>query len=335
MMSEFELLERVRARLVESGTGSGAGLLLGSGDDAAITAPSGAAATSVDAFVEGVHFRRETSGLASVGRKALAASLSDLAAMGAEPGEAYIALGVPEDLDEAGCIEIVDGLVDGAAEWGTALAGGDVSRSAALFIVVTVVGHATAPESLVRRRGAGAGDVVAVTGELGGAAAGLLMLEREQLAAAVADDVGEALRARQLEPRPRLEAGAALARSGARAMIDISDGLGGDGGHLATASAVRLEVDLGRLPVQEGVREVAAAAELDWIDLAAGGGDDYELLVCVPEDRLAHARAAVAGTDTRLTPIGRVSEGDGLVLRDASGAARAVAGYDQLRRATA
>jgi thiamine-monophosphate kinase len=334
-MGEFELLERIRARLVETGAGAGAGLLLGSGDDAAITVPRGAAATSVDAFVEGVHFRRATSALAAVGRKALAASLSDLAAMGAEPGEAYVVLGIPEDLDEAGCLEILDGLAAAAAEWGTALAGGDVSRASTLFIALTVVGYAGTPELLIRRQGARPGDVVAVTGELGGAAAGLLLLEREQLSAALPAETGAMLRARQREPEPRLAAGAALARAGATAMIDISDGLGGDAAQLATASGVRLELDLARLPVQEGVRAVAAAAGLDWIDLAAGGGEDYELLACLPEDRLEPASVAVAAAGSRLTAIGHVSDGEGLALRDASGAARSVTGYDQLRPASA
>jgi thiamine-monophosphate kinase len=334
-MGEFELLERIRARLAETGTGAGDGLVLGSGDDAAIVAPRGAQATSVDVFVDGVHFRRATSGLADVGRKALAASLSDLAAMGAEPGEAYVVMGVPEDLDEAGCLEILDGLAAGAAEWRTALAGGDVSRSPALFLAITVAGHAPSPESLVRRDGGRSGDAVCVTGELGAAAAGLLLLERERLADAVPEDLAATLRSRHLRPSPRLDAGAALARTGASAMIDISDGLGGDATHLARASGVRLEIELERLPVQDGVRAVASAAGSDWIDLAAGGGEDYELLACVPEPRLEEAIDAVQAAGARLTPVGQVSRGEGLVLRDASGAVRSVAGYDQLRPASA
>jgi thiamine-monophosphate kinase len=335
MLGEFELLERIRARIGELGADSGAGVVVGSGDDAAVTVRRGAAATSVDAFVDGVHFRRAISGLAAAGRKALAAALSDLAAMGAEPGEAYVSLGIPEDLNEADCLELLEGLAAGAVEWRTALAGGDVSRSPTLFIALTVVGYAPEAEDLVRREGARPGDVVAVTGELGGAAAGLLLLERDGVSSAVPTARGATLRGRQLEPRPRLEAGMALARSGASAMIDVSDGLGGDALHLASAGGVRLEVELERLPVQEGVREIAAAAGIDWVELAAGGGEDYELLACLPERRLEQARAAVVAGGSRLTAIGRVSEGEGLVLRDASGAARAVAGYDQLRRASA
>jgi thiamine-monophosphate kinase len=171
-----------------------------------------------------------------------------------------------------------------------------------------------------------------VTGELGGAAAGLLLLEREALSGILPGELARALQDRHTRPEPRLAVGAALARAGASAMIDLSDGLGGDAEHLA-AAGVRLEIDLARLPVQPGVREVAAAAGIEWIELAAGGGEDYELLVCLAEDRLAAASEAVKVAGSALTAIGQVSEGEGVVLRDANGAARTVAGYDQLRRA--
>src|SRR3954451_222399 len=126
-MGEFELLARIRERLPAPGPQ----VRLGSGDDAAITAPGGATATSVDALVEGVHFRRGQATLAQIGHKALATALSDLAAMGAEAGEAYVVVGVPPDLDEDGCLELVEGIAALAEETGTTLAGGDVSRAPA------------------------------------------------------------------------------------------------------------------------------------------------------------------------------------------------------------
>ncbi|HEX9967859.1 MAG TPA: AIR synthase related protein, partial [Solirubrobacterales bacterium] len=172
-MGEFDLLEKIRERL---GPG-GPRLVLGSGDDAAVTMPGGATATSVDAVVEGVHFRRDRASLAQIGHKALATALSDLAAMGAEPGEAYVFLGIPPDLDEAGCLELLDGMLALATATATTLSGGDVSRAPALTVTTTVVGHAATPEDFVARAGARPGDVLAVTGELGGAAAGLLLLE--------------------------------------------------------------------------------------------------------------------------------------------------------------
>ena len=172
-MGEFELLEAVARRLPQPGPR----IVLGSGDDAAVTLPGGATATSVDALVDGVHFRREWSELKQIGHKALAVALSDLAAMGAEPGEAYVVLGVPEDLDEDGCLELLDGMAALAARTGTTLAGGDVTRAPVLTLAMTVVGHAARPEDLVTRAGARPGDVLVLSGELGGAAAGLLLLE--------------------------------------------------------------------------------------------------------------------------------------------------------------
>lgn len=132
-MGEFELIERVRERLRAAGVAEGPGLALGSGDDAAVTTPGGGATvTTVDAFVDGVHFRRRTADPRSIGLKALAGTLSDLAAMGARPGEAYVVIGVPADLDEDGCLEVLGGLIAGAAKWGVLLAGGDVTRAPAL-----------------------------------------------------------------------------------------------------------------------------------------------------------------------------------------------------------
>ena len=322
------MIAALRARLPEPGPR----VLLGVGDDAAITAPEGVTATSVDAIVEGVHFRRESTPLDAIGRRALAAALSDLAAMGAEPGEAYIVLGVPEDLDEAGCLELLEGAEALAARTGTALVGGDISRSAVLFVAITVVGHAPDAESLVRRGGANAGDVIAVTGELGGAVA--LRLLEGGASGGVPDDLAHALRARQLDPQPRLREGRALAAGGATAMIDISDGLGADAGHIAADSGVRLEIDMATIPLQAGVREVAMAAGEDPLELAAGGGEDYELLCCLPAGSLDRARAAVADVGGSLTVIGNCvpGEGGGVKLSAPSGRELRVRGFDQLTR---
>ena len=334
-MGEFDLI----ARLVETVGGArrdqasewGARIAVASGDDAAVTVPKGATVTSVDSLVEGVHFLRRTASLRSVGRKALATALSDLAAMGAAPGEAYVQLGVPDDLDEAGCLELGEGLAEMAADHRVAVLGGDVTRAPALWVAITVVGHAESAGDVVRRAGASPGDVLAVTGELGGAAAGHLLLDRPELGDAVGAGVADALRRRQLEPQPRVAEGRALAAAGAGAMIDVSDGLGGDALHIATASGVRLVIELERLPLQAGVAEVAAAAGVDGHDLATGRGEDYELLVALPPGRAGAASAEVSATGSALTVIGGVERGNGVVLRAPDGSERPPAGFDQLR----
>lgn len=333
-MGEFELLARIRERLPQPGQR----IRLGSGDDAAITLPGGATTTSVDALIDGVHFRREWSSLEQIGAKALAVALSDLAAMGAEPGEAYVVLGIPADLDEEGCLELLDGLSRVAAETGTTLAGGDVTRAPALSLAVTVVGHAEKADDLVTRSGARPGDALVVTGELGGAAAGLLLLRSstEARSSSVAHSATNsertaALIARQLEPVPQLKAGQALAKAGATAMIDLSDGLGGDAGHIASASGVGLRIDAAALPIAPGVAEVARAAGKDPLQLAVSGGEDYELLAALPADQLDVATAAVGRAGgTKLTRVGEVVAGEGVEIRLPDGGLLEPTGFDQL-----
>jgi len=329
-MGEFELLARIRERLPQAGPR----IRLGSGDDAAIAVPGGATATSVDALVDGVHFRREWSSLGQIGGKALAVALSDLAAMGAEPGEAYVVLGIPVDLDEDGCLELLDGLARVAAETGTTLAGGDVTRAPALTLAVTVVGHAESADELVRRSGASPGDSLVVTGELGGAAAGLLLLElpdASEIDHTMGGSMSDALLDRQLEPEARLAAGRALAEAGATAMIDLSDGLGGDAGHIASASGVGLRIEAAALPIAAGVAEVAAATGRSPLQLAVSGGEDYELLAAIPGDLLDAAAAAVAQAGgVELTRVGEVVAGEGVEIRLPDGGLLAPTGFDQL-----
>jgi thiamine-monophosphate kinase len=324
-MGEFELLAKLRERLPPEGRR----IELGSGDDAAITLPGGATATSVDAIVEGVHFRRTDAGLRTIGRKALATALSDLAAMGAEAGEAYVVLGAPADLAEADFLELLDGMLELAAATDTTLAGGDLTRGPVLSLAVTVVGHAPAATDFVSRAGAQPGDTVVLTGEIGAAAAGRLLLDDPNLATAVPPDTAERLRTRQLDPSPRLRSGRALARCGAHAMIDLSDGLAADAAHVADAGGISLRIEAGSLPLAKGVAEVAVAAGRDPLQLAACGGEDYELLATLPPGALAEAsvRMGKAG-ETTLTPIGEVAAGEGAEIRLPGGERLEVRGYD-------
>ncbi|HEU5106666.1 MAG TPA: thiamine-phosphate kinase [Solirubrobacterales bacterium] len=324
-MGEFEFLAKLRERLPEDGPK----VKLGSGDDAAVTVPGGATATSVDAIVEGVHFRRGETDLQMIGRKALATALSDLAAMGAEAGEAYVVLGAPADLTEADFLALLEGLLELAGETGTTLAGGDVTRAPALTLAMTVVGHAAAAERFVSRGGALPGDLLVLTGELGAAAAGRLLLERPGLAEALPSSTVERLRARQLDPSPRLRSGRALAGAGALAMIDLSDGLAGDAAHLARAGGVLMQIEAGDLPFADGVAEVAAAAGLDPLQLAVAGGEDYELLAALPPGQLEGASRAVTEADeTKLTPVGTVAAGEGVEIRLPEGGLLEAQGYD-------
>jgi thiamine-monophosphate kinase len=326
-MGEFELLALLRERLPAPSPR----VRLGSGDDAALTVPGGATATSVDALVEGVHFRRETASLRQIGRKAISTALSDLAAMGGEPGEAYVVLSAPEDLGEAELLELGEGLAAVARETGTTVAGGDLTRAPVLTLAITVVGHALRPEDFVTRAGARPGDILVVTGALGGATAGLLLLE----GTALASEHAHALRRRQLDPTPRLAAGRALAAAGATAMIDISDGLAGDASHVAAASGALLVIEADALPIAPGVAAVAAAAERDPLELAVSGGEDYELLAALPPAAVDAARAALAATDTPLTVIGEVEVAEGASgraeVRRPGGEAVPSRGFDQLR----
>lgn len=336
-MGEFELLARIRERLPAPGSR----IRLGSGDDAAVTLPGGATATSVDALVDGVHFRRDLATPAQIGHKALATALSDLAAMGAGPGEAYVALGIPPNFDEDECLELLDGMLALAAATGTDLVGGDLSRTAELFLAITVVGHATDPDALVRRGGAQIGDVLVLTGEIGGAAAGLELLDNSRLGADFvfpgaiggekAKSAREALVGRQLEPVPRLGAGRALARAGATAMVDVSDGLGADAAHLSESSGIGLRIEAAAVPLAPGSKELMAAAGRDPWELL-GGGEDYELLASVPPERVAEARDSVhkAEKGTGLTVIGEVVTGAGVEIRLPDGRFLEPAGFDQL-----
>lgn len=324
-MGEFDLLANLRKQLPPPSPR----VRLGSGDDAAVTLPGATTATSVDAIVEGVHFRRSETTPELIGRKALATALSDLAAMGADAGETYVALGAPPDMEDDELHALLDGLLELAGETETTLAGGDLTRSPVLTLAVTVVGHARRPDELVPRAGAEADDILVVTGELGGAAAGRLLLDDPKLADAVDESTADRLRARQLDPSPRLLSGRALAEAGARAMIDLSDGLAGDALHLASASGTVLRIDAGSLPLAEGVAEVAAAAGRDPLELAASGGEDYELLATLPPNRLLEASTRVeqAG-ETTLTQIGQVDSGRGVEIRLPGGGLLETGGYD-------
>jgi thiamine-monophosphate kinase len=285
-VAERRLIEAIQAAIADR---SGR-LVRWSGDDAAVVRARPLAVTSIDTVVDGVHFSLSTHAPADVGWKALATALSDLAAMGAEPGEAYVSLVLPAEFE--GALDLVAGMEELAGHHGVTIAGGDVVSGPVLTVAVAVTGWAEREEELVGRDGARSGDLVGVTGELGGSEAGRRLLER-------GEREPDELVGRHLRPEPRLAEGRALARAGASAMIDLSDGLATDAGHVAERSGVQLNVGIAHVPCARGVSPEEAAT----------GGDDYELLFTIPPDRREAAEAAAP-----VTWLGEVVAGSGLVL---------------------
>jgi thiamine-monophosphate kinase len=325
-IAELSLIESIAAEL--EGTPPGSRLLRSIGDDAAVVRARPICVTSVDAMVEGVHFslREGWMTAAQVGRRALAAALSDLAAMGADPGEAYLALGLPAGFGEQQGLELVRGAIALAQQTGTTIAGGDVVGAPALTVCFTAVGWAEDAEELIGRDGALEGDLVGVTGRLGGAAAGLAVMEGRVAATSGAT----AALQRLTDPRPRLAEGRALAAAGVHALIDLSDGVATDAGHIGRASGVRVRVELQALPLEDGVSEVAAALGVPAWELAGAGGEDYELCFCAaPEHRSRVEDAVGAPGSAGVTWIGRVEAGPpGVSLLDERGDDQRLRGFE-------
>jgi thiamine-monophosphate kinase len=267
----------------------------GIGDDAAVLdVPTGERlVASTDAAVEGVHFRRDWLSPREIGARTAAAALSDLAAMAAAPLGLLVALGVPpawrDQLDE-----LARGIGDVAERSGCPVVGGNVSAAGELSLTLTVLGAALRP---LGRDGLESGDVLYVTGALGGPAAALDALREGRAPRA-------AHRARFAAPQPRLAEARWLADAGAHAAIDVSDGVVADAGHLAAASGVRVVLELASIPCIEGATP----------ELAAASGEEYELLVGFASRSLPDVRAFQSRFGVALTAIGRVAEGDGVIV---------------------
>jgi thiamine-monophosphate kinase len=299
------------------------GVRVGIGDDCAVLelgAGSLLLATT-DLLIEDVHFRRRWATPADIGWKALAVNVSDIAAMGGRPRWALVALACPEAVRVDEAEAFFAGVQALSTEYGVAVVGGDTCASPGGWVVnVTLLGEAALTP--IRRSTARPGDVIAVTGSLGRSAAGLALLEAGATALAVPTDVQAEVTTAHLRPRPRTREGQWLGRAqGVTAMIDLSDGLATDLGHICRESGTGARVELGRLPIHPAVGDVARALGRDALAWATGGGEDYELLLtCAPAalDRLAEGLASA--TATRLSAVGEiVPAADGVRYLDAGG----------------
>lgn len=297
-------------------------LVVGPGDDAAVFTPSELPiAATTDALVEGVHFRHEWIDPRALGRRAVAVNLSDLAATAAHPRFVLTSITAPPSTSETLLATVLDGCAEACAEVGALMIGGNLARGEALSITITALGEI--PGRRLDRSGAEPGDALVVTGTLGDAAA------------AVATWLGggtpnEQLRTRWSQPEARLRAGLALANAGARAAIDLSDGLLADLGHLCAASGVGAVVVRDELPRSPDVARLDEAGH----DFAASGGEDYELLVACPPSVTQRLEDVARDAQTPLTVIGRCTDRIGTIeMTDASGRAVPLpAGFDHFTR---
>ncbi len=314
MSGEFERIGKIAAAL-----GPRARDL---GDDCAILrVGDGRLAVSTDSSVEGIHFRLEWLAPREVGWRAAASALSDLAAEGASPAGVLAGVVVPPAAGDEEVVALMEGVGQAATSVGAPVVGGDLSRGSSWIVSITVLGWA---RRAVTRAGARPGDGLWVTGALGGARAALEAWRRGEQPSPEA-------RAAFAHPIPRIVAGRLLADAGALAMIDLSDGLGGDARHVAERSRVAIELDLGAVPASPACVEEARRLGLSPQQFASEGGEDYELLAALPPAfgaDAAHAFTRDAGV--ALTRVGSVVPGSG-VRASQGGRAVTLEGYDHFR----
>lgn len=314
-VGEFGVIGRLRQRF---GT-QGFGVVRGIGDDTAAlqVTPGCLLLATTDAAVEGVHFLRTSTTPRLLGQRILAVNLSDVAAMGGIPRWALVSLSLPEDTPLHFVDELASGLEQEAKEFQVAIVGGNLARSPERLVLdLTLLGEVEA-DRVVYRTGARPGDRLMVTGTLGDAAAGLAILVGQ----APPDIPGTSfLVSRQRLPTPRIEAGRAIARSGlATAMIDLSDGLASDVVHLVEDSHLGAVVLAEAVPLSPQIRELSTAMGRDPLDWALRGGEDYELLLTAPPERVDDLIAAVGAVGLPLTDVGEVLAAPGIWLQRPDG----------------
>ena len=310
-MNEFDVIRRLVGLLPPAPPE----VLVPIGDDCAVLRLGGGTwAAASDMLVSGRHFGGWATP-ADVGYKAVAVNVSDVAAMGGTPRFVLVSGAAP---DPETALGVFEGAAEACGEFGAYPLGGDTTRSETLTVDVSILGELeTAP---VLRSGAGMGDLIAVTGELGASAAGLLALNEGK------EGFGR-LKGRHLRPRPRVEVGLAAGRLGVGAMIDLSDGLASDVRHVCEKSEAGCRVNLDLLPVSDDTRELAEYLGRDPEILAATGGEDYELLICAPEQVL---KTLAESVETPVTVVGEVTR-SGIVFERGGDTVEDMSGWDHFR----
>jgi thiamine-monophosphate kinase len=305
-LGEFRLIDLL-AKMVGRGDER---LLIGIGDDAAAwRGDDSIQLATVDSFIEGVHFTPETTPWPDVGWKALAVNLSDIAAMGGIPRYALVSLSLPDNSQVEDVAALYNGMLKLAKQYGVTIVGGDISRAPLVAISITVLGSSPT-KKILTRSSAQVGDIVAVTGQLGAAAAGLELLKNKSHP----DPETEShLKNAFLHPTPRIAEGLLLVEQGVKTAIDISDGLVADLGQICKASQVGARIEVENVPVEPAVKSAFGKRALE---LALSGGEDYELLFTARSEIVERVRKAAS---VPVTAIGEITAGKGLSLVDKEG----------------
>jgi thiamine-monophosphate kinase len=313
-VGEFRFLSRLLPRL-----GGGRGIVVGPGQDCAVVRCGARRLLyTVDALVEGVHFESHWLTPRQLGRKSFLVNASDIAAMGGRPRFCVASVGVPLSYLARDLVALHVGIAAAACDCGASVVGGNLARADKLFVSVALLGEA--PERTVTRRGARAGDWIYVTGTLGDTALGVSLLRSGSTARAAAPAIR-----RFREPSPRLRAGRLLVQAGiVSAMIDVSDGLAQDLGHICEESEVGAEIHADKVPTSRAYRAAGVGQSL-----ALHGGEDYELLCTVPERNVKQLQRVQTRLGCPIACIGRITRGRGVRV---VGAAVGRGGYDHFRQ---
>ncbi|MEA2087307.1 MAG: thiamine-phosphate kinase [Candidatus Caldatribacteriota bacterium] len=334
-IGEFGLINRISKDTVINPKN----ILLGIGDDCAAyyTSPNKIVLATCDMLVENIHFTLSTCSPRQLGRKAVAVNISDIAAMGGIPCQVLLSLGIASSTSVEFIDQLANGMKEEAKLFEANIIGGDTVRSSlGLVINITLIGEVE-PDLIVKRSTAKPGDLIMVTGELGGSAAGLILLLEEKKYSSVPLNIAEEVKSVHLSPVPRIKEGRIIARERlANSMIDISDGLASDLTRICETSAVGAKVYASKIPILSAAKEVGGLIKRSPLDLALYGGEDYELLFTVSPQKADNIIESLKKElNAKVSVIGEIREGqEGIKLEDLQGKVSDLQpkGYNHFRR---